>query len=138
MTASFGIPPRSVTTLLRIEGLVALVAALAAYWFMGGNWWLFALLLLAPDLSMLGMMAGPGTGTRAYNLAHTYTLPAMLGAVGWFGGVDWLTFGALIWVAHVGMDRMIGYGLKYPGSFKETHLGRMGKDKPAEHLADAR
>lgn len=137
MPETIGYPPRTVTRLLRLEGFVALAAAVTTYWFTGGNWWLFALLLLAPDLSMLGMLGGAKTGARIYNLAHTYTVPAVLGAIGWFGGLGWLVPLALIWIAHIGMDRAVGYGLKYPGSFRETHLGPMGKNKKAEPLANA-
>ena len=130
-----GIPPKSVTATLRLEGFVAFAGAVTAYWFLGGNWWVFALLLLAPDLSFLGYSAGAKTGARIYNLAHTYTLPAILGAIGWFGGVPLLVELALIWVAHIGMDRALGYGLKYPGYDHQTHLGPIGKAK--KHLANA-
>lgn len=130
-----GIPPKSVTATLRFEGLVAFAGAVATYWFLGGNWWVFALLLLAPDLSFFGYSAGQKTGARIYNLAHTYTLPAILGAIGWFGGVPLLVELALIWVAHIGMDRALGYGLKYPGYDHQTHLGPIGKAK--KHLANA-
>jgi hypothetical protein len=137
MSHTVGYPPRSVIVTLRLEGLIALAAALTAYWFLDGNWWVFALLLFAPDLSFLGYSAGEKTGAKLYNLAHTYTLPALLGAIGWFGGLPWLVHLALIWLAHIGMDRALGYGLKYPGSFKDTHLGRMGKHKKAQQLASA-
>lgn len=133
-----GFPPHSVINMLRLEGLVVLAGAVMGYWFLGGNWWIFALLLLAPDLSFFGIMAGEKAGARIYNLAHTYTIPAVLGAIGWFGGIGWLTFVALIWVAHIGMDRAVGYGLKYPGLDGHTHLGPIGKAKKAEKLADAR
>lgn len=136
--ASGGIPPASITTLLRLEGLAALIAAVIAYQATGGSWWLFALLLLAPDLSMLGMLAGTRAGARAYNLAHTYAAPAVLALLGWVAGAPWLIPLALIWVAHIGMDRALGYGLKYPSSFEVTHLGVMGKKKRAATLADAR
>lgn len=138
MSDTTGFPPKSIVIQLRIEGFVAMAAAVTAYWFLGGNWWLFAGLLLAPDLSMLGYSAGEKTGARLYNLVHTYTLPAVLGAIGWFGGIGWLVPLALIWVAHIGMDRALGFGLKYPGNFKDTHLGRMGGNKKAETLANAR
>ncbi|MDB5540061.1 MAG: hypothetical protein JWQ89_1788 [Devosia sp.] len=133
-----GFPPNSVVTLLRVEGVAALAAAVTAYWFLGGNWWLFALLILAPDLSFFGLYAGPKAGAKIYNFAHTYTLPAILGAVGWFGGIGWLTAVALIWIAHIGMDRAVGYGLKYPGFDHQTHLGLIGKARKAQTLADAR
>ncbi len=137
MSHTIGYPPHSVVRALRLEGFVALAAAVTAYWFLGGNWWVFPLLLLAPDLSFLAYSADEKTGAKVYNLAHTYTVPAVLGAIGWFGGIGWLVPVALIWVAHIGMDRALGYGLKYPGSFKDTHLGSMGRSKKAEKLANA-
>lgn len=131
-----GFPPKSVVLLLRTEGFVALAAAVTAYWFLGGNWWLFAVLLLAPDLSFFGYYAGRKTGARIYNFVHTYSVPAVIGAIGWFGGIGWLTEVALIWVAHIGVDRAVGYGLKYPGFADQTHLGLMGKARKAANLAD--
>ncbi len=129
MTKSPGFPPNSVAGQLRIEGLVGFAAAATAYWFLGGNWWLFVLLLLAPDLAFFGYAAGEKTGARIYNLVHTYTAPAILGAIGWFGGMPLLLQLGLIWAAHIGMDRALGYGLKYPGLAGQTHLGLMGKAK---------
>lgn len=122
-----GYPPQSVVMTLRIEGFVAFGAAVAAYWFLGGNWWLFALLLLAPDLAFFAYSAGARTGAKVYNLAHTYTVPAVLGAIGWFGAMPIVVEIALIWAAHIGADRALGYGLKYPGYDHQTHLGPMGK-----------
>ena len=138
MSVTPGFPPKSVVTHLRIEGFMALAAAVTAYWFLGGNWWLFAILLLAPDLSFFGLYAGPKTGAKIYNLAHTYAVPAVLGAIGWFGGIFWLTEVALIWAAHIGMDRAVGYGFKYPGFDHHTHLGLIGPARKAQKLADAR
>jgi hypothetical protein len=134
---TIGHPPVEVTTLLRIEGLAALVLAVTAFQVLGGNWWLFALLILAPDLAMLGWLAGPKIGARIYNVAHTYTLPALLGGAAWAFGATWLVPFAMIWIAHIGLDRAIGYGLKYPESFNATHLGVMGKHKRSA-VADAR
>lgn len=137
--ASAGVPPVSVTTLLRIEGLAVLIAAVAAYAAIGGNWWLFALLLLAPDLSMLGLLLANKTGAWTYNLAHTYALPAALAAIGWASGFSWMIPVAIVWVAHIGMDRAVGYGLRYPHDPRRTHLGIMGRKKQkSEALADPR
>ena len=131
-------PPPSVTRLLRVEGLAIFIAALAAYHLIGGNWWLFALLILAPDLAFLAALAGAGTGVRAYNLAHTYSVPIALGVIGQFAGLGWALPVAAIWVAHIGMDRALGYGLKYPSRMSATHLGWIGKDRrEANHRADA-
>jgi hypothetical protein len=82
-------------------------------------------LVLAPDLSMLGFLAGASAGTVTYNTAHTYAIPVFLGAVGIVVGADVATQLALIWIVHIGVDRTMGYGLKYPSGFKDTHLQRV-------------
>jgi hypothetical protein len=81
--------------------------------------------LLAPDLSALGYLFGPKVGSVAYNLAHTMVWPILIGVAGWWLGWSWAAPVALIWLAHIGMDRMIGYGLKYPDSFKRSHLQKV-------------
>jgi hypothetical protein len=116
-----------VATLLRLEGLAALAAAVSAYAFIGGSWPLFALLLLAPDLAMFGYRFGPGVGAAAYNAVHVYLAPAALGAAGLALGAPTLQALTLIWIAHIGLDRALGYGLKYATGFGETHLGRIGR-----------
>jgi len=108
--------------ILRAEGLAVLVASVWAYAWLGGGWGLFALLILAPDLSALGYLAGPRAGATAYNAAHTYLWPFALLALGQFGDLPMGTGLALIWAAHIGMDRAVGYGLKYARRFKATHL----------------
>jgi hypothetical protein len=114
--------------LLRLEGLGLMAAALAAYSQTGGDWGLFAWLFLVPDLAMLGYLAGPAVGAAAYNAAHTTLLPLALGAFGVLGAAPLAVSIALIWLAHVGFDRAMGYGLKYASGFGHTHLGRaMGR-----------
>ena len=114
---------RQTRILLRLEGLAALALAAAAYAAAGAPWWLFAALLLAPDLAMAGYALGPRAGAAAYNAAHSYVAPALLWASGAVLGADLAAF-ALIWAAHIGMDRALGYGLK-GRSFAETHLGAL-------------
>ena len=116
-----------VVSLLRLEGLAVLAAALSAYAFIGGSWLLFALLLLAPDLTMIGYRFGPVVGAVAYNAAHTYLAPAALGAAGLALGAPTMQALALIWIAHIGLDRALGYGLKYATGFGDAHLGRIGR-----------
>lgn len=111
--------------MLRIEGAALLTASVALYWANGGSWWLFALLLLAPDVSMLGYLAGPGIGAAVYNAFHSYPLPAALGVLGLLWGAPFAVAVALVWLAHIGVDRLVGYGLKYPSGFRDTHLGRV-------------
>jgi hypothetical protein len=108
--------------MLRLEGAAEFIAATALFFITGGAWWLFLLFLLAPDLSALGYLAGPRIGSVTYNLAHTIAFPLALGLGGWWLGSPLAVSLALIWLAHIGMDRMVGYGFKYPDAFKHTHL----------------
>ena len=111
--------------LLRLEGLAVLIAAIAAYTHQGYSGIAFALLLLTPDLGMIGYLVNPVIGSRTYNAVHFYTLPIILIALGLSLGVPIGLQLGLIWCAHIGMDRLMGYGLKYPTTFKDTHLGRV-------------
>lgn len=111
--------------LLHAEGLLVLAASCFAYWKLGGSWSYFALLFLAPDLSMMGYLAGRKIGALSYNSAHTYIAPAGLAAAAYVAdGTKWLWLAA-IWSAHIGFDRLLGYGLKYSTGFKDTHLHRI-------------
>jgi len=101
--------------------------ALAFYALSGGGWLLGVLLFFAPDLSFAGYLAGPRVGAVAYNLAHTYASPAVLAGLGWMLATSLLPTLALLWAAHIGFDRMLGYGLKLPTGFHDTHLGRIGR-----------
>jgi len=110
---------------LRIEGLLVLCLALTGYHHLGHGWGLFAALLLVPDVGMLGYLAGPRVGAHTYNATHWLGGPAVTAAIGWATGNSLLLAIALIWVAHIGMDRALGYGLKYPTHFRDTHLQRV-------------
>ncbi len=112
-------------TLVRVEGLVALVLAVGMYSARGSNWVLFAALFLGPDASMLGHLAGPRAGAAAYNLVHTYVLAGLIGGIGIATGHELLVSCALILAAHIGIDRLLGFGLKYPSGFNDTHLQRV-------------
>jgi hypothetical protein len=111
--------------LLRLEGLAALAIGILLYARHDGSWLLFAVLLLAPDLSALGFLAGKRIGTVSYNVVHTYVLPALLGIAGLASDSDLVITFALIWATHIGMDRLLGYGLKYASDAKDTHLTRV-------------
>lgn len=119
-----------VRLLLRVEGVVVLAAALAAYAQFGLGWGVFALWLLVPDLSLLGYLAGPRAGAALYNAAHSYAGPVALLALGVLAAMPWAVAGGLIWCAHIGLDRALGYGLKYASGFGHTHLGRIGRADP--------
>mgnify|MGYP006353251689 FL=1 len=111
--------------LLRLEGLAVAAGALVLYFDAGYGWLVLVLLILAPDLSALGYLAGPRIGALTYDLAHTYAGPIALGVAGVLAGSGTATQLALVWLAHIGVDRMIGYGLKYPTGFRDTHLQRV-------------
>lgn len=112
--------------LLRVERLAILALTVFLYQRTGASWWLFAGLFLVPDLSFLAYAIGRGAGTVAYNMTHSEVGPVILAAAG-LTVMPVLLPIALIWGAHVGWDRMLGYGLKYPTSFDQTHLGPIGK-----------
>jgi hypothetical protein len=116
-------PLTSPALLLRVESLVLFATAVGVYAWHDGSWWLFALLFLAPDLSFFAYLAGPRLGAAGYNLAHAFILPGILLAAATRSALA-LDL-ALIWGAHIALDRVLGYGLKYPEGFKETHLGRV-------------
>ena len=111
--------------LLHLEGLALLAAAVFIYFAQGRPLWAFLVFLLAPDLSAIGYVFGPRVGGVVYNLGHIIVWPILLGLLGWRLGWSWATAAALIWLAHIGMDRMVGYGLKYPDEFKRTHFDSM-------------
>jgi hypothetical protein len=125
--ASASSSPARVKAILRLEGAAALAAAIALYAHAGFSWPMFALFFLAPDLSMLAYLVGPRAGAAAYNCVHTYALALPLALGGYFLASPIAAAFGLIVVAHIGMDRMLGYGLKYASGFRDTHLGRIGR-----------
>ena len=116
-----------VRTVLRAEGLALLIAATAAYAHAGFSWSLFAALFLAPDVSFVAYRLGPKWGAAAYNFVHSTIAPLALGGAGLALGAPVAEAIALIGLAHIGLDRALGYGLKYSSGFGETHLGRLGR-----------
>ena len=112
--------------LLRLEGALVLLAGLAAWSHEGGSWPWFVGLFLVPDLSMLGYLHNPRTGAALYNAGHSYVLPGVLAALALMLGMHALLLAAILWVAHIGFDRLMGYGLKYETRFFDTHLGYAG------------
>jgi hypothetical protein len=113
--------------LLRLEGLCVLAAAVVAYAHQSVGWWLFAALFLAPDLSMLGYLAGRKAGAALYNAVHSYVLPLACIAWGTFEQAPPVLAVGLILAAHIGFDRALGFGLKYAAGFGVSHLGLMGR-----------
>ena len=121
--AATGIP----RLLLRLEGAALALVATALYWRLGESWLLFALLFLAPDLSFLAYLAGPRIGAIVYNAVHTTVGPFALALAGLLLPWELAIALSLIWLAHIGLDRALGYGLKYEAGFRFTHLGGIGR-----------
>lgn len=119
----------SVVFLLRLEGLAVAAISTLLYARTGASWWLFAALFFLPDLSMLGYFAGPCWGARIYNAYHNYVPPALLVLCALLLRAPGVLPFALVWTAHIGVDRLLGFGLKYADGFGFTHLGRVGKPK---------
>jgi hypothetical protein len=115
--------------LLRIEGLVLLAASIVVFAAQGQQWWLYPALLFVPDLFMLGYLRNTKFGSIIYNLGHSYPAAALVTAFGFILGSGLAVALGTIWFGHIGLDRMLGYGLKYGTGFKHTHLGNLEKPK---------
>jgi Domain of unknown function (DUF4260) len=118
-------------TLLRLEGLTLFATMTLLYGIWGGPWWVYAVLFLAPDLSFLGYLAGPRIGAIVYNAMHSYMAPMAMITFGFAFAPPIVLSVAMIWLAHIGFDRALGYGLKYSQGFAFTHLGTIGRSAPA-------
>ncbi|MEO5918031.1 MAG: DUF4260 domain-containing protein [Candidatus Limnocylindrales bacterium] len=112
---------------LRAEGIAALVGGFAAWLALGAPWPVFFALLLVPDISMVGYLADRHVGAISYNIGHNWAVGGLVLGLGIVLTVPAVTLAGVILVAHTGMDRAFGYGLKYPTSFQDTHLGRIGR-----------
>jgi hypothetical protein len=116
-----------VAAILRAEQVAIFLAGVLAYLALGGSWLFVIPLLLAIDLSMVGYLASPRVGAITYNAAHNLVVALGALGIGWWANIGWLQLLAVLWVAHIGMDRSLGYGLKLPSDFRDTHLGRIGR-----------
>ena len=115
--------------LLRAEGVAALGAGAGLYLQLGGAPIAFVPLLLAVDVSMVGYLGGPRSGALIYNVLHNWATGVAVLALAWWLGSPAIALVGAILVAHTGMDRALGYGLKYPTEFADTHLGRLGRTR---------
>jgi len=121
-------PDRSrtgVRRLLRIEAAAVAIAMAAVAWTFGPPWWLALLVLAAPDLALTAYTRGPRFGALVYNAAHSYIGPALLFALWYFADSPTAGSVATLWALHIGADRALGFGLKYPTGFADTHLGQI-------------
>jgi len=117
----------AVRSVLRLEGLCVLIAASLFYHKLGFGWGTFALFFLTPDISFLGYLAGLRVGTVTYNAAHSYIGAIACLVTGFLLLAPALSCAGIIWSAHIGFDRALGYGLKYSAGFGFTHLGIIGR-----------
>jgi len=115
--------------IIRFEWAAVAAVAVVFYASSGVSWWLFAVLILAPDLSMFGYLGGPRIGAIAYNALHILIVPVLLLLVGYLSNHAVAIAVALIWIAHIAIDRALGYGLKLSTGFQDTHLGRIGRKR---------
>ena len=127
-SADTGTVTGGLRTLLRLEGLTLFAGMTLLYAVWGGSWWVYALLFFVPDVSFAAYLAGPKVGAIIYNTAHSYMAPMALMTTGFATNSPLTLSIAMIWLAHIGFDRTLGYGLKYSAGFGFTHLGRIGKD----------
>jgi hypothetical protein len=127
-TETTGAASGGLRTLLRMEGLALFAGMTLLYAVSCGSWWVYAILFLVPDLSFAAYLAGPRFGAVIYNAAHSYLAPMALMVTGFAASEPLILSIAMIWLAHIGIDRALGYGLKYSTGFGFTHLGRIGKD----------
>ena len=116
-----------VKILLRLEGLALFIGMTLLYGIWDGSWWVYVILFLVPDISFAAYLAGPKFGALVYNAVHSYLGPMALMTTGFASGEPLTLSIAMIWLAHIGIDRALGFGLKYEAGFAFTHLGRIGK-----------
>ena len=118
-------------SLLKIEELAEMLLAVFVFAHLPYAWWVLPAAFLLPDLSMLGYLAGPQVGAASYNLLHHKATAIAVGLAGWVLGLPLVVLAGTILLFHSAFDRMLGYGLKYPTGFQDTHLGRVGKEAAA-------
>ncbi|MCV2403558.1 DUF4260 domain-containing protein [Marinomonas sp. C2222] len=113
--------------ILRLEGAAVLLLSCLVYFKLSADWLLFMWLFLIPDFTLLGYLISNKTGAVLYNLTHSLLGPAICLAIGLIFNNEISISIGLIWTAHVGFDRALGYGLKYTNGFRYTHLGKIGR-----------
>ena len=122
-----GVNGRAVDLILRAEQVAIAVAGIVVWVANGGPPLLLIPAWLLIDLSMVGYLGGPLVGSITYNAAHNLVLALALLGLGWWTDTGWLVLAGAVFLTHVGLDRALGYGLKLPTDFRDTHLGRIGK-----------
>jgi hypothetical protein len=118
---------RAVYIILRTEQAAIFAAGIVIWLANGGSAWLLLPAWLLVDASMVGYLAGPRLGSITYNAAHNLVLPIALFGLGWWSTTGWMVLAGAVFLTHDGLDRALGYGLKLPTDFRDTHLGRIGR-----------
>lgn len=118
-----------VAWILRVEGLTIFIAMLLCYQnILDNSWKTFFILFFIPDISLLGYLISKKVGSILYNLMHSYIPPLIIGTIFWYYSINNLNYIIVIWIAHIGFDRALGFGLKYAEGFNYTHLKKIGKN----------
>jgi Domain of unknown function (DUF4260) len=111
----------------RAESLVIFASSTYLYFSLDFSLVGYILLLFVFDISMLGYIKNPAFGAYTYNAVHSLAAPLILITISYALDVRVLLGASLLWLAHIGLDRTLGYGLKLSSGFTDTHLGKIGK-----------
>nr|WP_321414699.1 DUF4260 domain-containing protein [uncultured Allomuricauda sp.] len=114
-------------TTLKLEELMMFVLGIHLFGLLDYAWWWFLVLILVPDIGMLGYLFGNRTGAFCYNLFHHKGVAVLIYLSGSHFFLPLCQLIGIILFSHSSLDRMLGYGLKYENGFKFTHLGEIGK-----------
>lgn len=113
--------------ILKLEEAALWAVSIAVFARLDFEWWWYPVLLLVPDISMVGYLSGPRIGAAVYNFWHHRAIAVAIFLAGWAYDVQWIMLAGCILFGHIAMDRLFGYGLKLPSGFQDTHLGKIGK-----------
>lgn len=112
---------------LKLEEALMMILGIVLFSELSLSWWWFIGLFFAPDLGMIGYAVNPKAGAITYNIMHHKGIAVAIYLAGWYINNEIAMFVGALLFAHSAFDRMLGYGLKYPDAFTNTHLGRIGK-----------
>ncbi|MBL3729955.1 DUF4260 domain-containing protein [Lysinibacillus sp. HST-98] len=112
----------SLRKIISIEYILAFIITVSFYGHLNFPWLYFIVFLLLPDITMVGYLINTKIGALFYNMGHSFVLPAILMVIGLLTTTSIPLMATLIWLAHIFLDRALGYGLKYDDAFKKTHL----------------
>jgi len=115
--------------IIRLEELTMLGLSIYALTWYQADWWWYLLLVIGPDISMIGYLGGNKAGAAVYNLIHHRGVAVFIIVAGFILSIDWLVMTGIVLFGHSSMDRFFGYGLKTEQGFKYTHLGIIGRAK---------